>query len=81
MHYRVVIFKSTEVSAEYIFSNFRVEEQPKQNSMKQAATEVLLPCSTYFLKPEDGGDIFLRNFSSRSEGYTAVRPRRDNFLQ
>jgi hypothetical protein len=30
--------------------------------------------------PEDGGDIFLRNFGSFSTDYIALYPRRSNYL-
>jgi hypothetical protein len=50
MYYRAVYFKLTEISVEHF--NVRFKEQPKQNSMKQAATEALLSCLAYFLTPK-----------------------------
>jgi hypothetical protein len=60
---------STDVSEEHIFSIFMVEEQAEQETSLKAGGFALSTTCFHagfllglFFDPEDGGDMFLRNF-------------------
>jgi hypothetical protein len=65
-----VRFKSTKVSEEHVAFTFRLTNGWSKKSAwnRQQQNRV-----------EDGGDVFLRNVSSFSLGYTSLRARRYNY--
>jgi hypothetical protein len=61
---RVVVWKSTDVSEEYVASTFMVEEKSEQETSVKAGG--------------NQRDMFLRNVGRLSTDYTALYPRRQN---